>query len=168
MSEQQIDFGFLRECIQALKEFHSSSFAMQRLFFQDPNERNVCGTPSCVLGHWAAWRVQTKRVSVGGKGWRHPVNAAMDVLMSPSNYGLTEDQKDELFESTGCNRAPTKEAAIAYIERFIIRHGGGLAGSLVETLAQEPTLESVSSGWLVRTPDWNQLIEQPVAEEVEA
>lgn len=158
---EQINFGFLRECIQALKEFPSTHFTMGHLFYKDPDDGNVCGTPACVLGHWAAWQMSSGRIT----HLRHPVDAAMHVLRYPGEYGLTEEQKNELFEIRGCANAQTKDAAIAYIENFIVRHGGQLSGSLAQQLAA-PKLESTSSGWLVRTPDWQQIVQQPAAEAV--
>lgn len=82
----------------------------------------TCGTPGCVLGHYAARRdLQrtfkfTDTAIFCGKTlyWVH--HEHQDVL---EHFGITWKQARQLMDPDGCNKAKTPKQAAAYIRRFI-------------------------------------------------
>lgn len=105
---------FLNDCCTALREVRGN-FTMT-VYFRGTPEPHGCGSPACVLGHYVAWkefpaesrRLMANRLHVGeGLG-----------------RGLSACERAELFHEDGCAGARTAQEAIAYIEDFILRHGG--------------------------------------------
>ena len=130
-----IDFQFLRDCVRALRETKEVFFDMEQVFkgIHHVGDVTKCGTPACVIGHYVVW----KGLGENEKEQNHEahrilgLNDAFFPHNSPSVHeliinGLTFRQRDELFGTDGCDNARTKEQAIAYIQDFIVRHGGSL------------------------------------------
>lgn len=96
-----------------------------------------CGTPMCVLGHYAARTdLQTDfMLSGGGTLWGegHSLGGTLWGSYSREGYslaslirhhfGITTKQARELFDADGCGNASTAEEAAVYIEKFIAREG---------------------------------------------
>ena len=123
-----MDFQFLRECITALKRSPDPDRFTMETFYHDDDTNNWCGTPACVLGHWAVMKASQEH----SPGWKR-MSRTDELIRAVAGRegmrtvgGLTDDQVMELFGSIGCGNAETAEQAIAYIEAFIRRHGGSL------------------------------------------
>lgn len=130
-----MDFQFLRDCVTALKTVRTPDFSMLTLFYDgySAQRKNCCGTPACVIGHYVAYKglghdyvTQTmaghKILGLNGYTLNKPQGEIEDMVI----HGLTYIQREKLFGERGCGNAQTKEQAIAYIERFIVKHGGSL------------------------------------------
>ena len=91
----------------------------QRLY---PKEVNLCGTPACALGHYAARRDVQHTFVLDRDGDVMIGQACVDFDNHiPVHFGITGVQAKELFDSDGCDRARTPTQAANYIERFIKR-----------------------------------------------
>lgn len=80
-----------------------------------------CGTPACVLGHYAAREdlqseYKLRQTSIGW--WANGLGT------SEEHFEISLDQWDELFAIDGCDGATTPAAAGRYIRDFVARHGG--------------------------------------------
>lgn len=154
-----IDFGFLRDCITALKTVQTPRFSMLTLFSNgySAQRENRCGTPACVIGHYVAYKglghdfdsqmLAGHRI-LGLNGG--VINKRQSELEEMVIYGLTYAQREVLFGEEGCGNAQTKGDAIAYIQDFIVRHGGSL---------EDPKLLDVCAA-----PEWEKLagVKEPV------
>ncbi len=96
----------------------------------------MCGTPACALGHYAA-TMRGKR----GWGWHKkygmfwPGYTALDrgiwvstnqpgpLEAAANEFGLSADDSRDLFETWGCNNARTAKQAARYIRAFVKRKG---------------------------------------------
>lgn len=89
-----------------------------------------CGTPACVLGHYAARSdlqdvFQFRRDRFGFLVVAHVVDGTSITPMDNyskellGHFGLMEDEAFELFSTRGCGSARTPEQAIAYIQSFM-------------------------------------------------
>lgn len=151
-----IDFGFLRECITALKNAAPEhGLSMSRWMAEGPSERNGwCGTPQCVIGHWAFQKMMKLPAGHGRLEYLDECIAeatrCSPGFMALTAHGLSEGEVAELFGTYGCNCATSKGQAIRYIEQFIVRHGGSL---------EEPKPLIVAMA-----PDWKELSQQRAAE----
>lgn len=122
-----INFQFLRDCVTALKEGNPTNFNMRN--WAQPigfiEENNWCGTPACVAGHWASRELAKRPLAERQKygGW---LFLAYIDRISSREFGLNQEQRAELFGTEGCGNAQTSAQAIAYLQRFIIRHGGSI------------------------------------------
>ena len=102
-----------------------------RLYFWGKHDRdgtelsdNVCGTPACVLGHYLARQFGEERYTL-------PMSFKIcRIMQGDEDHGLSEFQLQSLFGAHGCGGAQTPEHAIAYIEKFIVKHGGELEPEL--------------------------------------
>jgi hypothetical protein len=96
---------------------------------------HACGTPSCVLGHYASRRDIQRTFRLGdhdpipcdrcggpeiltnnGKPIGFDDPAVLD------HFGITIDEAYELFDSDGCGRAQTPKQAIRFLRKFIASH----------------------------------------------
>lgn len=92
--------------------------------YYQPSYTHPCGTPACAFGTWAANNPerftfidrQIPLLQLPGDVRLHGMEAAM------KEFGLSYKHVDELFSSTGCNRAKTARQASLYIKGFIARH----------------------------------------------
>lgn len=152
-----IDFGFLRECIAALRNAAPEhGLRMSGWMAEYPSESNGwCGTPQCVIGHWALQKVMKRpadfrRLEYLGEYISEATRIVNDrVHGGQTAHGLNELQVAELFGTYGCNCASSKEEAIRYIEYFILLRGGSLE-------EPKPLIVAVA-------PDWKELSQQPAA-----
>lgn len=90
--------------------------------------KHWCGTPACVLGHYASRRDLQRAFSVvatrdmHGDSFSMRYNGRNVTFDSPSitNYfGVDFVQMRELFSHNGCNGATTSKQAAEYIEQFV-------------------------------------------------
>lgn len=100
---------------------------------------NLCGTPACALGHYAA-RTDLQKVfrlvvsvyvaNYDGNRYTNPplrlrarprVRDAIGYAHTEvlEHFGINVPAAEELFGSRGCNRAQTAIEAAEYIERFV-------------------------------------------------
>lgn len=152
-----MDFQFLRDCITALRESPDpGSFYMGQWVRKIASEENNwCGTPACVLGHYAMREAMRapgpeRRKLVDEITHRAVTTIDSDSMEVTELGGLNCIQVAELFGSRGCGDAATLSQAIHYIERFIVRHGGSL---------EDPKLLDVCAA-----PEWEKLagVKEPV------
>jgi len=90
-------------------------------------ENKYCGSPACVLGHYATKFPRRAE-------WTHglPVPNLQDYEEGDisffegwsKHFGISTAQVMELFEAEGCGGAKTRRQAIAYIKKFIKQNGG--------------------------------------------
>lgn len=101
-----------------------------------------CGTPACVLGHYAADRRAQKAFKLSVPYYYtneatgeqvEPSNCRLDVVDSEGNmvgfdsdaviehFGITSKQGEELFGYAGCGSARTPKQAVAYLRKFMAR-----------------------------------------------
>lgn len=98
-------------------------------------EANICGTPACALGHYAA-RTDLQRILKVSvlKNSRGSKVASMDRFGAEpgsgadfydeqlmAHFGLTQSEMLELFDADGCGGARTALQAAKYIEKFVKR-----------------------------------------------
>jgi hypothetical protein len=101
-----IRFDRLQDCITALRHPPASArFCMYHVY-----NDSGCKSPACVMGHYDF--MFRDRALLSGE------------QMGAVHFSLTDYQVEELFGARGCDNAETPEQAIAYIEKFIARHGG--------------------------------------------
>lgn len=114
----------LKKLIVALKGAKKEDFSMVTF-------GNACGTPACVLGHYAARRdlQRTFKFAKAEAGDYAPrVLSSADhgamgynAFAVREHFGVALSEGDELFSDFGCNGAQTPKQAIAYIRKFIAR-----------------------------------------------
>lgn len=157
-----IDFQFLRDCVTALRKGNPANFDMGHWTQGDGYHEgnNWCGTPACVAGHWAARELAgmplEARKQMGPFYMMQQIERVTGRCGAPSEFGLTESQVAELFSAEGCGAASTPHEAIAYLQDFIVRHGGSI---------EDPKPLDVAV-----VPDWNTIatVAQPVAHTTKA
>lgn len=147
-----IDFGFLRECVAALRAAPPEApFSMKDFMQPYPHAKNNwCGTPMCVIGHWAFQKACAEIPMPSREQYRRMDDLTFNAVHSVgstkdgrSKYGLTQGEVKELFGGFGCGNARTKQQAIEYIENFIVMNGGSL---------EDPKPLDVTVA-----PDWEQI-----------
>jgi len=118
--------GFLNDCLEALEK-PSKRFYMRNYFWwEEQEEGNYCGTPACVLGHYVAHKGEIA-LKASERQWIEDRCFTIRGGDRPSVTGnLTHNQLSDLFSTYGCDDAATPEAAIRYIQKFILDHGGSL------------------------------------------
>lgn len=146
-----MDFQFLRDCVTALKESPApDQFDMGTWLNHYPGlQNNWCGTPACVLGHYAV-RAASARVDGSDR-----MDVIFETISLATNTergftalgGLEPYQVAELFGSRGCGDARTIGRAIAYIEKFIVRHGGSLEDPKPLVVYALPEWTTVAEGY---------------------
>lgn len=103
----------LRQAAKILRKVAPNKFNMESI-------THTCGTPACVLGHYAAnsktpFSLQDRQLVLGeidiGYNYDHP--AIQD------HFDLTPKQCAELFDVTGCGNAILPSEAADYIEDFV-------------------------------------------------
>lgn len=113
----------LKNLIVSLRDAKPEDFSMLRY-------GNMCGTPACVLGHYASRTdLQGSFVLQSREGDCHPYVYSIDddgpadcySEYVTDHFDIDEEQALELFADNGCGNASTPEQAIEYIEEFIRR-----------------------------------------------
>lgn len=150
-----IDFQFLRDCVTALRDYKGSVFHMNYTFWDKASldqlylDTNLCDTPACVIGHYIAHF----HGYLGRTGRRSLTRTLLNLTSPGAEFkrvnGLTWAQRMELFDSDGCGHAQTKEEAIAYIQAFIVRHGGSIEDPRPLDVAVMPDWQQIAA---VATP----------------
>lgn len=109
----------LLNAARAVREGAADKFTM--LEYTHP-----CGTPACVLGHYAARAdlQQDFSLAPGPEGWYLVLTSDgsrvhYDDYAVLEHFGVTHLQSAQLFSRSGCASAKTSEAAAAYIEEFV-------------------------------------------------
>lgn len=112
-------------------------FTMEIFGKSEPGSPKGCGTPCCVLGHYAS-RVDLQedfelihdasmprsisKLSPKGLGniwtWRDS-NLGIDSELVLTHFDISRAESFELFGPNGCGNAKTPEAAAYYIEKFV-------------------------------------------------
>lgn len=127
--EQHTYHSRLKNLIVAVRESPSPELFDMGEYFHS------CGTPACVLGHYAA-RIDLQDAFRFGRRmpnllWSKPWVLAQDEkgrwegiegiddARVCDHFGITDTQARELFSMRGCGQAQKPEEAIAYLERFI-------------------------------------------------
>lgn len=99
-------------------------------------DKNICGTPACALGHYAARRDLQKLLTIEKEEktsyfGKYPyarvvftdgqqANLLHDDRTS-DHFGIGLDEMEELFSGAGCGNAETPKQAARYIEKFVAR-----------------------------------------------
>lgn len=112
----------LKNLITALQGAKPENFTMDKF-------GTGCGTPACVLGHYAARRDLQRFLKLelcGPAGCCSLIVAEdtallFDAFPIQEHFGLSEKEAQRLFSPEGCGRAKTPAQAIAYIRKFIAR-----------------------------------------------
>jgi hypothetical protein len=121
-----MNFARLEKLIVALQDASPRDFDMLHYGMS-------CGTPQCVLGHYASRRDLQRsfelvrpeygevvlRSRTGRPSCGYTLYADMPIQ---SHFGISYDQCEELFGPAGCGDAKTPKQAIRYIRKFIDRH----------------------------------------------
>lgn len=165
--ERQLDFQFLRDCMRALRnaEQTAPSYFYMGMYLRDwpAPSNNFCGTPACVVGHWACEQARNvpdiERVEEI-QALLQRATHTREEYGGVTAMGLTGAEVRELFGSVGCLGAQTKEQAIAYLEGFILRNGGSLEDPQPLVVALAPDWEAMAAS---RT-----ILPDVVSEEVKA
>lgn len=87
---------------------------------------NGCGSPACVLGHYAAMpRTPFRLAGVGTNALSDrngsPLPLGFSSRLVRDHFALTNIEARELFDSDGCGGAKTPKQAARYLERFVAR-----------------------------------------------
>lgn len=111
-----------------------------------PRDQNPCGTPACVLGHYA-YRTDLQSIFWLDNGSLMEVGGEEGVdLNAPTvleHFGITEKEAYQIFSHVGCDRAVTAPQAVKYLRAFMARKWP--APNWTELAMQSlPQLESVS------------------------
>lgn len=143
-TQEQIELGNQRllNAARALRESsHPERFTMKRFVHSDESScrgENWCGSPACVLGHYAArsdiqdaFKVQTTKVKTrDGEHDRHACIRVIEndsLVVCPSDtdvcdhFAVARFYASELFDSDGCGNARSTIEAARYIEAFVAR-----------------------------------------------
>lgn len=114
-----MNFDRLENLIVALKDAKPEKFNMGNYMWR-------CGTPACVLGHYAARRdlqdLLMLSIQRGMVYQETGIGCDYDDAEVQEHFGFLEDEAEELFASYGCGSAKTPADAIAYIREFIDRY----------------------------------------------
>lgn len=83
-----------------------------------------CGTPACVLGHYAARSDLQDFLTAPRDGWQEVQTTSGERVpywdqLVLQHFDIAYSQACELFSTYGCGRAKTVDEAIAYLRRFI-------------------------------------------------
>lgn len=112
----------LQNLIVALEDAKPEDFDMEKF-------ANQCGTPACVLGHYASRRDLQKTFKLRldpkfGEGLikgRDGHSLGIYDRLVLDHFGLTFQEAYDLLSTDGCDGAQTPKQAIKYIKRFIGR-----------------------------------------------
>lgn len=80
---------------------------------------HACGTPACALGHWAVANPDRWTIVQGSPQNRN--NRITFYQAVDDEFGLTENDYDDLFAVDGCGGARTSKQAANYIRAFVAR-----------------------------------------------
>lgn len=83
----------------------------------------LCGTPHCVLGHYAKRRDMQKDFRLGyTNGWLLSKDTGTRLqwhdLVITDHFGISHQESFNLFSGVGCNDARNRDEAIAFIRAF--------------------------------------------------
>lgn len=110
-----------KNLIRAVEGAHPDDFTMQTY-------SNDCGTPACVLGHYASredlqseFKLSRPRVNMMKMVRNHAGHAlsyaSEEVL---THFGLTPDEAKDLFAEDGCGQADNeRDVALQYLRLFL-------------------------------------------------
>lgn len=85
-----------------------------------------CGSPGCALGHWAVAHPDRWIVNVDLERVVFRYAYGKSILSSTaSEFGITDDEAEELIGIAGCGDARTAKEAATYIRAFIAVKRGG-------------------------------------------
>lgn len=119
-TEQQENF---RKLIQAVDEYAQAGGAVNKSLAMG-HYAFPCGTPSCVLGIYAAREdLQKQFYLVKGKDavfskFDHEIIYYADKEIQ-DHFGISEQDAEELFSGSGCNYAKTAFQALRYLKNFL-------------------------------------------------
>lgn len=140
--------NFLNDCILALQtikgEFEMDGYTTA--VEPDPSGRGFCGTPACVLGHYATMVLAVKSLRKRGKVILSDADDTRVLELAQYIHigerkditgNLKQEHLEELFDGSplsvgdndyewGCGGAKTAKHAIKYLKKFILQHGGHL------------------------------------------
>ena len=108
----------LLNAARALRESpNPEKFTMRRYI-------NECGSPACVLGHYAARKDLQRTFGVDTVARvlyrRNPKEiVGYYSLLVQSHFGISPWEAETLFNTSGCNGAITSDEAATYIENFV-------------------------------------------------
>lgn len=156
----RVNIDALLACAQAVREaakpenFSMALYGWTRWFAVDADrgdmEINECGTPACVIGHYASRQdLQNVLILRGNRLiWKQS-----DVAVSYADpavldyFGLDDLQADELFGSEGCGEAESPSDAADYIEDWVATYQRELAnGTLTEISHQTDADKAIEAG----------------------
>lgn len=114
----------LEKLVTVLEQAKPEQFDMTRYCWYGWESTGFkCGTPACVLGHYASRSdvQRTFKLTAYGTLIHRKTGACVDfdseyVL---EHFGIDEYQAGKLFDGNGCNNAETPAEAIAFIRKFI-------------------------------------------------
>lgn len=110
-----------KNLIRAVESAHPDDFTMETY-------ANDCGTPACVLGHYASrgdlqseFRLTSPRINMMKMVRNHAGHALSYVSEEVlTHFGLTPDEADALFSEGGCGQAgDDRDAALQYLRLFL-------------------------------------------------
>lgn len=109
--------GRLLKAMKALRESpHPKGFTMGHY-------RADCGTPGCVLGHYAA-RTDLQDAFILDSNWVLPSDGTKELVYFDGvhvrqHFEIASGDAEMLFGPDGCGKAKTPEEAAVFIENFI-------------------------------------------------
>lgn len=110
----------LEKLIVALEGVHPDQFYMGRYIYD-------CGTPACVLGHYASRRDLQKSFRLDHDLGCPVTNRGRDAGSYDESvhehFGISDAQSERLFAVNGCDGAQTPKQAQRYIRKFIDSNG---------------------------------------------
>jgi hypothetical protein len=130
-----VNKGRLLNAVKALREStRPDLFTMDRYvydwsYMERCGGENLCGTPGCVLGHYASRRDLQDFLLIDSRYFlRYAKYEYRSVIFDDrpvcNHFDITEDEADLLFGPRGCNNARTSIEAADFIEEFVRRKEG--------------------------------------------
>lgn len=120
----------LEKLISALDGANPAAFDMEKYMWSEVDflpPGVTCGTPACVLGHYAHRKDLQDRFGLDkyGSVIRLDTGATIwyDSQVVLNHFGIDTEQAHALFGATGCDDAKTADEAADYIRRFIDSDG---------------------------------------------
>lgn len=128
-SKTGIRFDRLNDLIRALRAYRTT-FTMECYVLKSGHPHYPCGSPACVLGHYATkFPRRGLYLSRNGGLWARgrgvedfPI--VYDSTVVCDHFGITDVDANNLFSPWGCGGAKNRREAIRYIKEFIRDNGG--------------------------------------------
>lgn len=118
----------LLNAAKAVMEFDHSEDRWRPGLIDMAHYAKHCGSPGCVLGHYAARQdLQDEFILLGSKlqstigSWKYWDSLSFDNKIVQDHFHLTQTEAYNLFAQTGCLGAQTADQVNRYIRRFIDR-----------------------------------------------